>query len=240
MVLTKTITNFKLITKLNGWEVVMEKQELGILEGGNIPVILSGIAAAALAIIGLAGIAPRILASVAAISIGASLILAGIAVAAERRKLLSETVGSGIESPTMFSFSLGFEVIGGITSVVLGILALLNIYPTILLGANVIVLGVTFLAMSITDARINNFKLELLGKSKVGKLSYEAVKATIDIQVLVGIGLGTLGILAIIGIVPMILILVSYLSAGIALLFKGTTLGVRLYEEYEEGQTTES
>jgi len=70
----------------------MDKKEFEVLEIGNMPVILAGVATTVLAIIGLANILPKALVSISAIAIGAALILVGIAVAVEKRHILSETI----------------------------------------------------------------------------------------------------------------------------------------------------
>lgn len=213
----------------------MQKRELEVLESGNMSVILAGAAAVALSIIGLAGILPIVLVAVAAIAIGVSLVLTGIAVSAEKKNILTQTQSSRFTSTGMVGGSLGLEIIAGIASIALGILSLLKMDPAVLLGADVIVIGVTFLYICSADARMNAYKAGATTEmTHAHRLSYESAKAAIDLQFLVGLGVITLGILAIIGIAPVTLILVAFLSAGIALAFKGTTLGVRLYEERNE------
>lgn len=213
----------------------MDKKEFVALEVGNIAVVLSGAAGVALAIIGLAGIYPVILMGAAAIAIGASFTIAGIAIAAEKRKILAESTGGTLTSPGMFTFGIGMELIAGITSIVLGILALLGIHPTILLGADVIVLGLALLQMSSTDARINAIHA---GKNDKHRVAYDIAKATIDMQILAGLALIALGVLSLVNVAPIILLLVSFLSAGVVLALKGTTLGVRIDEEYNEANVT--
>ncbi|WP_294952348.1 hypothetical protein [Sulfurovum sp.] len=211
--------------------VIMDKKELEVLESGNMTVVVAGAAAVALSIIGLAGILPIVLVSAAAIAIGVSLVLAGIAVAAEKKKILASTQGGRYTSSGMFTVGIGLETIAGVASIVLGILSLLKMDPAVLLGADVIVLGMAFLAMSATDARENANKLNAPELTKAHRISYESAKVAIDIQILVGISTITLGILSIIGIAPVTLLLVAFLAGGASLAIKGTTLGVRLYEE---------
>jgi len=88
----------------------MDKKEFVALEVGNLAVILSGAAGVALAIIGLAGIYPVILMGAAAIAIGASFTIAGIAIAAEKRKILAESTGGTLTSPGMFTFGHRYGV----------------------------------------------------------------------------------------------------------------------------------
>jgi len=89
--------------------------------------------------------------------------------------------------------------------------------------------------MSSTDARINAIHA---GKNDKHRVAYDIAKATIDMQILVGLALIVLGVLALINIAPVVLLLVSFLSAGVVLALKGTTLGVRIDEEYNEANVT--
>ena len=213
----------------------MDTREFFVLESGNTSVVLAGVAAVVLSIIGLAGILPIVLVSAGAIAMGISLLLAGMATAAERKKILDQTRGSKLTSSGIFTFALSIETLAGVTSIILGILSLLKMKPDILLGADAIVLGVAFMAMCAADARENEANLEGAVTEKQ-KASYKAAKAAIDLQFLTGVGSITLGILALIGLAPVTLILVAFLADGFSLAIKGTTLDIRLYEEKKESQ----
>ncbi len=207
----------------------MEKRELEVLEIGNMPVILSGIAAAVLAIIGLAGIIPEIAVAASAIAIGASLVLVGIALGVERRHILAETVSNHV-GPRLFTTGIGMEIIAGITSVVLGILALLHIHANVLLASDAIVLGLTLLYLCGVDARMNKFRFD----NPQHKVLRESLAGIIDAQFIAGLGAVTLGILALVRIAPLTLIQVAFLTIGVILAIKGTTLAARLVQEYRE------
>ncbi len=210
----------------------MEKKEFEVLETGNMSVVLAGVATAVLAIIGLANILPKAVVSISAIAIGAALILVAIAIGVEKKHILAETVQGHVGSK-LFTSGIGMDMIAGIVSVVLGILSLLKMDPAILLGVDTIVLGLALLYMCSADSRMNSYRVVSTGDAKKAYLK-ETVSTIIDIQFIVGLGMVALGILALIGITPVVLILVSFLSGGIVLTLKGTTLAARLTQEHKE------
>lgn len=212
----------------------MEKREFEVLEVGNMPVILAGTAASALAIIGLAGIIPWAAVAISAIALGAALVLVGIALGIEKKHILAETVGGRLEGPKLISAGIGMEVIAGVASVVLGILALLHIHPSVLLGADAIVLGMTALYLCGVDGRMNKYRGAGTGNEYIKTRLQETVSVVIDAQFMVGLAAIALGILALVNIAPQVLELVAFLSIGITLALKGSTLAARLTQEYHE------
>ncbi len=214
-------------------EKQMEKKEFEVLEVGNMPVILAGVAAAVLAIIGLAGIIPSAAIAISAIAIGVALILVGVALGVEKKYILSETILGRFSGPRIISSGIGMEVIAGIASLVLGILAFLHTHPIVLLGADVIVLGMTLLYMCGVDSRLNKYRSNNDEEHKHNYLQ-ETVSTVIDAQFIVGLGAIALGILAILHIASATLILISFLSVGITLALKGITLAARLTQEYRQ------
>ncbi len=212
----------------------MDKKEFEVLEVGNMPVILAGTAATALAIIGLAGIIPWGAVAISAIAIGAALILVGLALGVEKKHILSETVGGRLEGPKLISAGIGMEVLSGVASVVLGILALLHIHPNVLLGADAIVLGMTALYLCGVDGRMNKYRGAGTGDEYIKTRLQETVSVVIDAQFMVGLGAIALGILALVHIAPQVLELVAFLSIGVTLALKGSTLAARLTQEYHQ------
>lgn len=156
----------------------------GMIEG------LAGIGVAVLAILGLAGLLSNELAAVAVIVTGVALASIGAAVAAR----YPDGSGGGV----------GVGLLGGIVAVVLGILALLDVSRTELLGVAVIVIGASLLLGS-----------RLGGSSGASR---EAAVATASLQAMVGASGVALGILALSGIQTETLILVALLSFAGAIL----------------------
>jgi len=84
------------------------------------------------------------------------------------------------------------------------------------LGVDAIIVGLAMLDMCSSDSRMNSYRAASSTASKRAYLR-ETVSAIIDIQFLVGLGMVTLGILALIGITPVVLILVAFLAGGVVL-----------------------
>lgn len=154
------------------------------MAGGLVGETIGAVAVIALAIAGLAGAWAANLAAIATIVLGAAILLSG-----------------GVFSGTEMSIQRGewatTEFVGGLTGVILGILALLGIAAPVLLSAAVIVFGATVLFG------------HLLTEREFGSRG------------LVGIGAVVLGILAVVGLSQSTLVLVALLSLGAMELFSG-------------------
>lgn len=154
------------------------------MAGGLVGETIGAVAVIALAIAGLAGAWAANLAAIATIVLGAAILLRG-------------GVFSGVEMATQGGEWATTEFVGGLTGVILGILALLSIAPPILLSAAVIVFGATVLFG------------HLLAEGEFGS------------RTLVGLGAVVLGILAVVGLSQLTLVLVALLSLGAMELFTG-------------------
>jgi hypothetical protein len=100
---------------------------------------IAGGGALVLAIVGLAGLFPMILASIAVIAAGAAFLFQGAAIASRHRRLAVEAGGGEAEIETGTSA----EIIGGLAGIALGILALVGVEPMALLAVSAIVFGGT-------------------------------------------------------------------------------------------------
>lgn len=204
-----------------------EDKTLIELISGSVAAGVAGIGAAVLAILGLTGIFPLTLVCVATIAVGVALVFRGFSVAAKFSTLLRET-----ESPTKtqkaeLGGGMTAESLGGIAGVALGILALLNVSPMILVSAATIVFGAAVLLGSGVDFRLNTIESAMDGStSRI--LAHEAVALSADLEMMVGIGAITLGILALVGLTPMTLTLVAMLGLGAVDFLSSTTTGGRL------------
>ena len=121
-------------------ETQEEKKTAEVLFGGSLAETLVAAGAVVLAIIGLVGAFPTLLLSIAAIALGSALLFDGAAFSARFTNLLQETTHNRAESAELSS-GTSAESIGGIVGIALGILALLNIFPMVLVPAAVIVFG---------------------------------------------------------------------------------------------------
>ena len=82
------------------------------------------------------------MASIAAIVLGASLIMSGLGITAEYKKLITSTAGKNFE---WLGSGLTVELLGGIAALVLGILALIGMESVMLLSVDAIALGVVLI-----------------------------------------------------------------------------------------------
>ncbi|MDA8232440.1 MAG: hypothetical protein M0006_13975 [Magnetospirillum sp.] len=196
-----------------------EDRMLQLLTGGSGMEALGGLAALILSILGLVGVAPRYMVSIAPIIIGAAMMVSGMAAAAEfaqaaspQERAATAEIGGGVS----------LEVLGGISAVVLGILALLNIAPQILLPIAAIVIGAGLAFSANIPARM----AELHSGSFAGEPATSRVTGFgAGTQVLVGLSAIVLGVLALVGIAPLVLTVVAFLSASVSLLLTGFAVG---------------
>jgi hypothetical protein len=178
---------------------------------------VAGAGAVVLAILGLAGMLPMILASIAVIAAGAAFLFQGAAVAARHRRLALEAGGGEIE----IEAGMSVEILGGLTGITLGILALIGIATIPLLAISAIVFGGTLLFGSPAIYRASRAEPDAVVLDVIAR---ETAAGAAGAQALVGIGAITLGILALVGLVPQTLVLVAVLGIGGAALLSGGAL----------------
>jgi hypothetical protein len=205
-----------------------EKTET-LATGGSIVETLAGAGAAALAIIGLAGISSPLLLAVATIAAGVGFIVAGGAVAS-RYSTLIRLLGENGNETAELGASMTSEFLGGVAGVVLGILSLLRLLPGILLPIAAITFGATMLFGIAVQARLNDLEMEFHKTSEFSrKVIRGAVSSSAGIKLLLGLGSISLGILALVGVTPMLLTLVAMIAVGVGMLLTGSWLTARLY-----------
>jgi hypothetical protein len=197
---------------------------------GSLTEAIGGIGAIVLGILGLAGIVPQTLAAIGVIVVGSALMAEGTAILSKYSKLAAS---SGTDESWTGSTELGggvsLEFIGGIGVVVLGILALLSIAPITLMAIGVIAYGAALVLSAGTMSRLNSMEALRYNTSESHQtLARDAVMGTTAIQMLTGVGGVVLGILALVGVNPLTLILVSLLGFGSAILLSGSALTGRM------------
>jgi len=207
--------------------ILPSKEVLEIVAGGEFAESAGGIAAVVLTILGLTGIAPVLLTSIATISIGAVMLIKGATVSAEYFKVAQAAASNNVERAELGG-GLSGEILAAIAAVVLGILSLLSIIPMILLPIAAIVLGVGLALSSGADVRLNYLRVGQQENRWYQKVLSDMVGASIGAQVLAGLGAAVLGILALVGMAPVILTLVSMLLIGTSVLLSGTSLGGKM------------
>ncbi len=194
------------------------------LISGSSTEALTGAGAVVLAILGLAHIAPQMMAAVSAIALGAALIMDGAAVAAEYSRILAES-GNGKASKAELGGGLSTQIVGGAAAVALGVLALLNIEAQALLAIAAIVLGITVVSSGGVTTRLNALKIEISDEHELAKrIAREAMTTATGTDVLVGLAAVVLGILALVGIASSTLTLVAMLALGASILLTGSAV----------------
>jgi hypothetical protein len=198
----------------------------GTAIGGSSLQLIGGAGAVVLAIIGLAGYRPGIMAAIATIAIGAGLFAHGSAASAHVSRLLKRSGGA----EGQLTGGLGSEVFGGLAAIALGILALVGVLPTVLLPVAAIVLGSAILLGAPAEARRARL---VVGSDRRGA---EAVEGISGAMALAGVGAIALGILALLRVGPQLtLVMVAMLAVGGALFLEGTALTARFARRMRHG-----
>lgn len=183
--------------------------------GGGLTESIVGLAVLALAIIGLAGILPWVLASIATISLGAAFFFES-GVIGKRFSMLAKEEWSGVTA--------GF--LAGCAGVALGILSILGIDTKLLVPVALIVYGGAYVVDSRTRFILSGMESERAGLQGMSlKVAEESAWIFAGIQVLVGLAAIILGILALMKIYPATLGLAALLAMGATVVFFSSPIG---------------
>lgn len=198
---------------------------LAIGAGGFMTEAIGGIATAALAILALVGVQPASFTAIAGIVFGAALLIEGAAMSTEYSQLASKIARTRTEAIEI-SGGFGVEVLVGLASVALGILALVGVSPAVLIPALLITGGTGLLLSSGSTAQMNDLRLVAAGHDDTTRrIVHGAVTGSALAQTLGGIAVIVLGILSLVA-VP------SFAAAGygslpqIGMLVLGVTLAL--------------
>jgi hypothetical protein len=189
---------------------------------------ICGVGAVVLAIIGLAHAEWTILTPIATILAGVALVFAGAAFRA--RSLTSTSTAAG----TSFSESeagIPAEVLGGVTGIVLGILAILGLVPNILVSTAVVVFGSSILLGSIASAGVRAWaSFSSSPEAPADFFRGQGIHSGRGAQLLVGLATVILGIIALVGESNFgpTLNLISLLVVGGGVLLTATEVAGRL------------
>jgi hypothetical protein len=122
------------------------------------------------------------------------------------------------------------ELVAGVASIALGILALVGVVPTVLMPALVITGGAALILSAGAVERMNDIRAEAFGVGTTARaVARGAVSSAAAGQVLAGLGAVALGILALVGVGdPAILTTVGLLVLGAAITLSGTALSGKM------------
>jgi hypothetical protein len=200
---------------------------------GSAAEILGGIGAIVLSIVGLTNLASTMMMSIVTILLGMTLLFEGAGVAASYSRLVGKTRLTSLEAEGEASGGMTTEMLAGIAGIVLGILALLGNYPAILVPSAIIVFGAAMIFNTGAISELSEMQVEAArgGEETVEtsrRIARAAMAPVIGSENMIGLAAVVLGILAVVGVVPVTLSLVALLSLGSAELLIGSTLGGRL------------
>ena len=205
------------------------QKSIKVVAGGSITEAICGAAVVVLAIIGLAGMGNMAgyMASIATIAFGVALLAQGGAIAARWSRLLQETAPAEWDTRSELGGGMGAEFLAGGAGVVLGILGLLGMGTATLIPIAVIVFGGALLLGSGATVDLSSLSGPAHNE-RFADISRQATVAASGAQVLLGIAAIVLGIIALVGIDPVVVTLVALLVLGASVLFSGTALSTRM------------
>ncbi len=208
-----------------------QHRTMGLVSAGSLAEGILGVAAIALSIIGLAGVFSSWMVTIATIVVGGAFLFEGGAMGARFSGLFSSSGGR------VRAFELGggmtLEFLAGVAGVVLGILALLGIYPMTLVSIAAIVFGGAMVIGMGAHARLNDMQVDRACDTVESRQAARvALTSFSSVQALIGLGGITLGILAVIGLVPLTLTLVAFLGMGFSGLMSGSAVSGRLLSAF--------
>ena len=215
--------------------VERERQAIEEVGGSSVVESIGGIGALVLSILGLVGFIPMTMAAIASIAAGGALLIGGGTMASQYSRVLGGTRQS--LSRNIIGGGMAMESLGGVTAIVLGILALLGIYSQVLLAASVIVLGCSLLLASGAMAKLTALPIREpvgTGPTPYSEHAHYIMRDTLyaasGSEALIGAGAIVLGILSLAGYAPLTLILVALLAVGASTLLAGTAVAGRMFE----------
>jgi hypothetical protein len=207
---------------------------------------IGGIATAVLAIIGLAGWNPELLAGVATIVFGAAMLIQGGALLSEYSQVFTPAGALQTATDAFSGDGLAAVFPVGIAGIVLGILALVGVVPFALTAISVIAFGAALMLSAQAVRRLHRMQAELR-RSAVSVytvrefLAGEMAAGSAGIQFVAGLAAVVLGIIAVV-MTPTVrnevLTLVALLVVGLTNTISGSALsGLVLSFMRPESQT---
>ncbi len=210
---------------------------------GGLVDAIGGIATIVLAIIALTGVHDMTLAGIATIVFGVALLIQGGTMLSEYTRMSTPAGMSAMGEETGSGGGLSALFLVGIAGIVLGVLALLNIYAQTLISISVIAFGAGLLLSSNSVWHLYRSKRSahrLGGPTSSGEVfASEMAAGSAVMQSLAGLAAGILGILAVTGTAnPAILALVGLLVLGATVLLTGSSLSAMVMGLMEPATAT--
>jgi hypothetical protein len=199
-----------------------DRKTVVVVESGASIEVITGLAAIVVAVIGIDGYRPVVMASIATLLLGIALATQGGAIASRWRATLRGLDGTRFDRGELLG-GIGTEVFGGAVGIVIAIVALAGVMPAVLVAVAAIVFGGALLLGGAAQPELAH-----LGPAR-NESRAPAVEASGGIMVVVGIAAAVLGILALLNVGPVVVLaLIAMLCVGAALVFAGGALAARL------------
>jgi hypothetical protein len=202
----------------------------GEMNYGGFADAVGGIATVVLAIIGVTGVHSEILASIAVIVFGAALLIQAGTMLSEYAHIMYPP-GGGTGATEFSGGSVATLFLVGAAGIVLGILALLGIYPVMLTSISAIAFGAGLVVSSNAVWHLQVLKRISLSTReaqdwRLGSqmLAGEMAVGSAGTQALAGLAAVILGILAVVGTFPGYLTLIALLVVGATVVLTGSAL----------------
>jgi hypothetical protein len=190
---------------------------------------IASISTVILTILGLAHVAPNFLIAIAMITFGGALLVHGAGLLTEYAKLTRTAPAA--TTAVFGGGGLSAVLLAGAAGIVLGILALLGISPTELTAIAVIAFGNALILGSNSALRLHFLKLAMVKPDDRSQqvagdmLAGELLSSSAGTYGLVGLAAVVLGILALAGFAPTVLVLIALLALGGVTIVNGVDLG---------------
>lgn len=192
---------------------------------GGLVDAIGGVATVILAIIALAGVHQDVLASIAVIVFGAALLIQGGTTLSEYAQI---SLPAGASADQFGAGSISALFLVGAAGIVLGILALVGIAAMTLTSVAVIAFGAALLISSNSVRQLYVLRSAAM-RTVVAQegsqiIAGEMASGSAGVQFLAGLTAIVLGILAVTGTYPTVLILSALIVLGAAVVLSGSTL----------------
>lgn len=197
-----------------------------VVESGSGFELFAALIAIALAVLGLVGYHPSVMASGATLAVGFALLAQGGAITSRWRRAVHRARTERTEQ-----IGLSSEMFGGFALIVLGVLALIDVAPVTLLAVAALVGGAALLLGGPTQP---DFSPVEPGTSPVHwQVRRTPARAPAGAMILAGLAALVLGLSALLGWGPSVtLVLVAMLATAAALLLAGATVVNRFVHRF--------
>jgi hypothetical protein len=195
--------------------------------GGFVDAV-GGIATVVLAIVALAGVHSDMIVGIATIIFGAALLVYGGTLLSEYANLIFPPGTTVVQTQDFSGGNISAVFLVGAAGIVLGVLALLGIYPTVLTAVAVIAFGTTLVLSSnaVWQMHLLRRSLMMAREPQGGReiLAGEMASGSAGMQALAGLAAVVLGILAVVGNSPATLTMIALLILGTTIMLTGSSL----------------